>query len=174
MSERLLVHKALALQSFMSYFVILTEYVLALKHSLIILNLENADFIEAFDAYTSDLNITDASDEAQCEQVREFLGFDPGYIDDYEVCGEFYDIKCDYEKGNVDTSFFEEKRKGGTIPDFKGLNSSPPASMVSSLVTADLLVLNLKASSLRPALLFKRFNWKNSLKTKNVRLVLLS
>lgn len=92
-----------------------------LKYSLVTLDLENADFIEAFDAYTSDLNITDASDEAQCEQVREFLGFEPDYIDDYEICREFYDIKCDYENGNAD---FEEK-KGGTIPDFKGFEFKP-------------------------------------------------
>ena len=77
-----------------------------------------------FDEFSQDLFITDASEEAQCQQVREFLGFEPNYVDDYEICREFYDIKCDYENGNTDAILFDKPR-GGKIPDFQGFEFKP-------------------------------------------------
>ena len=92
--------------------------------SLIIIDFQNDDFNEEFDVYSEDLIISDASDEAQCEQVREFLGFEPNYIDDFEICREFNDIKCDYQNGDAGAGVFE-KNKGGAIPGFKGFEFKP-------------------------------------------------
>lgn len=91
---------------------------------LTIIELENAAFNEAFDAFSEDLviNNPDANSEAECQQVRELLGFEPDYIDDYEICREFEDIKCDYDRGGGDNPFFVDAKsaRGGQIPDFVG------------------------------------------------------
>ena len=89
-----------------------------------IIELENTAFNEAFDAFSEDLVISDsnANNEAECQQVREFLGFEPDYIDDYEICREFEGIKCDYNQGGEDNPVFDNANaeRGGQIPDFEG------------------------------------------------------
>lgn len=89
-----------------------------------IIELKNAVFNEAFDAFSEDLVIADpnANSEEECRQAREFLGFEPDYIDDYEICREFEDIKCDYDQGGGDNPFFGNAKaaRGGKIPDFVG------------------------------------------------------
>ena len=100
--------------------------------SLVALRLENAAFNQAFDDFSSDLKITNDSEEEQCQLVRELLGFDPNYIDDNEICQEFYDIKCDYDgKGSEGGGLLFEvgvllgKPKGGRIPGFQGFQFEP-------------------------------------------------
>lgn len=107
-----------------AYALALSDVTINFKHSLITLNLQNADFDEIFDEFSQDLVIQDPSQEEQCQQVREFLGFEPNYIDDYEICREYYDIKCDYENGNADALLFDKPR-GGKIPDFQGFEFKP-------------------------------------------------
>ena len=106
--------------------------------SLIIFAFQNLEFNEAFDIFSEDLNITDASDEEQCQNVRGLFGFDPDYIDDFEICREFYDTKCDYEKkrdestssATIDISKSNfvaglPTPVGGTIPGFEGFTFRP-------------------------------------------------
>lgn len=101
--------------------------------SLVALRLENADFNQAFDDFSRDLKVSDAEKEEQCQKVRELLGFDPNYIDDNEICQEFYDIKCDYDGKGAEGGgpLFEvgvllgNKPKGGKIPAFKGFQFEP-------------------------------------------------
>lgn len=99
--------------------------------SLVIFDLQNLDFNEAFDIYSEDLNITDASDEEQCQTARELLGFDADYIDDFEICREFDDVKCDYEKKRDESNsrgdfvLATPTPFGGAIPDFQGFTFQP-------------------------------------------------
>lgn len=90
--------------------------------SLITLDLQNVEFDEAFDVFSEDLTIDDATDERQCENIRSYLGFERDNIDDYEVCRTFEDIKCDYSQGKGDESveLLQNRPKGGKIPDFEG------------------------------------------------------
>lgn len=92
----------------------------------------------AFEIFSEDLNITDASDEDQCQNARGLLGFAADYIDDFEICREFYDIKCDYEKKRDESTSgatidFSNSNfvaglatpVGGAIPDFQGFTFRP-------------------------------------------------
>lgn len=46
--------------------------------------------------------IQDASDEEQCQNAREFLGFERDYIDDVEVCERFHEHSCDEVNDLID------------------------------------------------------------------------
>jgi len=59
--------------------------------------------------------ITDATDEDQCENAREKLGFEPDHDDDVEVCQRFNDYLCDDTHDMTD-----ELAEGGT-PDTNSL-----------------------------------------------------
>jgi hypothetical protein len=48
----------------------------------------------SFDTYSLDLIIDDASDEDQCRNTREKLGFDRDYPFDLEVRDEYHDLMC--------------------------------------------------------------------------------
>ena len=87
----------------------------ATMKNLIILDLENVDYNGAFDVFLADLKIDDASDEAQCQQARSFFGFEQDYIDDYEICREIDDLRCEF-----DSELYETGSEGGKIPDFQG------------------------------------------------------
>ena len=104
--------------------------------SLIVFDLQNAAFNAAFDAFSEDLVIDDASKEEQCGTARESLGYETDYIDDFEICREFYDIQCDFNKkrddskssARIDLSTFaaaSTPRSGGQIPDFEGFTFQP-------------------------------------------------
>ena len=91
-------------------------------NALIVLELVNANFNEAFDEFSRELIIADASDEETCEQVRNLLGFDKDYIDDNEICREFYETSCEFD--NLEGSFVAGKG-GGKIPEFRGFEFNP-------------------------------------------------
>jgi hypothetical protein len=48
----------------------------------------------SFDAFSLDLIIDDATDEDQCRNTREMLGFDRDYPFDLEVRDEYHDLMC--------------------------------------------------------------------------------
>ena len=95
-----------------------------LHESLIVLEFEDSDFNEAFDEYSSDLVIDDPNEEAQCQQVRDILGFDLDYVDDFEICREFHDVRCDFANNEEGPSAMgreaTSRPKGGKISDFRG------------------------------------------------------
>lgn len=91
-------------------------------NALIVLELVNANFNEAFNEFSEELIITDASDEATCGEVRNLLGFDKDYIDDNEICREFYDLSCEFD--SLEGSFVQGSG-GGKIPEFIGFNFNP-------------------------------------------------
>lgn len=96
--------------------------------SLIAVDLQNSNFIEAFDEYTQELAIDSASDEGQCQQVRELMGFGLDYIDDNEICRGFHDIKCDFasDKGATEIDRISSAApKGGKISGFRGFEFKP-------------------------------------------------
>jgi hypothetical protein len=55
----------------------------------------NPAFSTSFDDYAKGLVISDASNEDQCRQTREKLGFDKDYSFDTEVCDKFKEQLCD-------------------------------------------------------------------------------
>lgn len=67
---------------------------------------------------------------------------------------------------------FLSRKRAARFQDSRDLSSSLPASTVLSSALENSLVLSLKVSTLLPTFLFKRLNWRNSLKTKNVRFAL--
>ena len=55
----------------------------------------NTGFSSSFDLFAKELVISDASDEEQCMNTREQLGFDKEHPFDTEVRDKFYDHMCD-------------------------------------------------------------------------------
>ena len=96
--------------------------------SLVTIDLENASFNEAFDVFSKDMLVIDANDEDQCQKVRDLLGFSMDYIDDFEICREFDNIRCEFDKidgSSVYSRLNTDRIKGGDIPDFRGFEFQP-------------------------------------------------
>lgn len=93
--------------------------------SLITLDVQNVEFNEAFDVFSQNMNIEDPSQESQCREVRELLGFDGDYIDDNEICREFTDTKCEFNEkdgASLYGNLGADAARGGTIKDFQGFD----------------------------------------------------
>ena len=79
----------------------------------------NSAFSASFENFATDLVIEDPSDEDQCRQVREDLGFDKDHSFDTEVVDKFEEHLCDpFFTGNDHISGYDA--------DSSGLNGGPP------------------------------------------------
>ena len=79
----------------------------------------NPAFSASFENFARDLVIEDPSDEDQCRQVREGLGYDKDHPFDTEVVDKFAEHLCDpFFTGNDHIS--------GYAQDSAGLNGGPP------------------------------------------------
>ena len=57
--------------------------------------ISNPGFNRAFDDFASSFAIKDASDEDQCRDAREEMGFEPEHPFDTDVCQKFHENLCD-------------------------------------------------------------------------------
>eukprot|EP00956_Cyclotella_meneghiniana_P044135 scaffold302880_cov113-Cyclotella_meneghiniana.AAC.1 len=82
-------------------------------------------FSPSFDDFAKELVIEDASDEDQCRNVREGLGFDKDHPFDTEVRDSFYEYQCDPFFTGVDHESKNDMEALAAPPQFEMVDYTP-------------------------------------------------